>query len=36
LQFQEELGKREIPINYDASDFNQDMATMQELFPNLK
>lgn len=35
-EFQVELGKREIPINYDASDFNQDLETIQKLFPNLK
>lgn len=32
-KFQEELGKREIPINYDDTDFEQDMATMRKLFP---
>lgn len=36
VQFQEELGKREIPINYDAADFDQDMTTMKSLFPDLQ
>ena len=36
MEFQEELGKREIPINYDESDFEQDMATARKLFSDLK
>ena len=35
-EFQNELGKREIPINYDTADLDQDLETTRTLFPNLK
>lgn len=35
-QFQVELGKREIPINYDNADLDQDLETTRRLFPDLK
>ena len=34
-QFQEELEKREIPMNYGATDFDQDITTMESLFTDL-
>jgi len=36
LQFQSELGKRQIPINYDESDLESDVTTMKSLFPGFK
>lgn len=35
-EFQDELGNREIPINYDTADLDQDLETTRTLFPNLQ
>ncbi len=35
-EFQDELGKREIPINYDIADLKQDGETLRTLFPDLR
>ncbi len=34
LEFQNELGKREIPINYEVVDLEQDLETIRSLFPD--
>jgi predicted HTH domain antitoxin len=36
FDFLNELGKREIPINYDTDDLDQDIETMKSLFPEME
>ncbi len=35
-EFQDELGKREIPVNFDTTDLDQDLELVRKLFPDLK
>lgn len=32
-QFQHELGKRDVTVDYDVEDFEQDLKTLEKLFP---